>query len=113
MQLADVLSDQDLRAIKEFETQVKQILGQNLVSIKLFGSKARKAGGEYSDLDVLVVTKGLTHRIKREIIDAAFEIDLKYEVFISPRVISQREYEDPLWRCTPFIQNIEREGIAL
>jgi predicted nucleotidyltransferase len=107
------LSDRDSRALDEFARRVRAALGDNLMSLRLFGSKARGDAAPDSDLDVLVVVAG--HRLEAEdaALDIAFDVNLAHDVYISPRVIDRAVFEHPVWRITPFVQALEREGVPL
>ncbi len=41
--------------------------------------------------------------VEDKVLDIAFEMNLKYEVYISPRVIDRATLNDPVWRITPFV----------
>ena len=43
----------------------------------------------------------------------AFEVNLAHDVYISPPVIEQCVLDDPVWKITPFLQAVEREGVPL
>lgn len=43
--------------IKEFARQVKEILGENLVQVILYGSYARGDYQENSDIDIMILTR--------------------------------------------------------
>jgi hypothetical protein len=47
------------------------------------------------------------------LLDIAFDTNLKHEVYISPRVIDRATLADPVWRVTPFLKAIVKEGIPL
>jgi hypothetical protein len=79
------LTERDSGALREFVGRVREDLGQNVRAVKLFGSKAR---GE-------------------------FDVNLAHDVYSSPRVIEQAVFEHPVWRITPFVQALEREGVPL
>jgi predicted nucleotidyltransferase len=100
-------------ALDEFVRAVRARLGANLQTLKLFGSWARGDATPDSDMDVLVVV--LANRIEAEdaVIDIAFDVNLAHGVYISPRVIEQATLEHPVWRITPFVQAMERDGITL
>lgn len=100
-------------ALIQFVSKVRQSLGKNLAYIKLFGSKARRDSGKSSDIDVLVAVHHLSSGVKDRVIDAAFDVNLEYQVFISPRVVPVRVLSARVWRITPFVKNIKREGILL
>jgi predicted nucleotidyltransferase len=101
------------RALDEFIRIVGERLGSNLVALKLFGSRARGDAAPDSDLDVLVVVAGRRLEAEDLILDIAFDVNLAHDVYISPRVIERATLEHPVWRITPFLQAIEREGIPL
>lgn len=107
------LKKKELEAVKEFCTVVKDTLGTDLVSLRLFGSKARGTAGTDSDIDVAVMVRKRNSTVWDKVMDAAFTVNLKWEVYISPRVIESRVLKDPKWRATGFVRNLKREGIAL
>ena len=107
------LSPTDRQAVEEFRRQIVKLLGRRLVAMKLFGSKARGDAGRDSDIDVLVIVDERVPEICDRIIDAAFDLDLKYGVYISPRVVAERVLADPVWKTTLFLQQVEREGVTL
>lgn len=107
------LKKKELEAVKEFCTAVKKTLGNDLVSLRLFGSRARGKASRDSDIDVAVVVRRRNRRVWDKVVDAAFYVNLKWEVYISPRVIESQALRDPKWRVTGFVQNLKREGIPL
>jgi len=107
------LSPTDRQAVEEFCQQVRHVLGHRLVAMKLFGSKARGEAGEESDIDIFIVVDERLPVIEDHIIDVAFNLNLKYGVYISPRVVAERILKDPVWKATLFLQQVERDGVAL
>ena len=48
------------------------------------------------------------------VLDIAFDVNLKHDVYISPRVIDRfSTLSDPVWSITPFLRVIAKEGIPL
>jgi len=107
------LKPNETRALEEFVQKVRERLAANLVALKLFGSKASGRGAPDSDIDVLVAVNGAGATVEDQVLDVAFEVNVAHEVYISPRVIARATLEDPVWRLTPFLQAVEREGIPL
>jgi len=107
------LEPKEARALEEFVQRVRKRLGENLVALKLFGSKAAGRGEPDSDIDVLVTVNGAGAAVEDQVLDVAFEVNVAHEVYISPRVIARATLEDPVWRLTPFLQAVEREGVPL
>lgn len=103
----------DRMAVEEFCSEIRNKLGNRVKEIKLFGSKATDKDVPGSDIDLFVVVSKKTTEIEDIILDIAFEIDLKHDVYISPRIVSQSTLKNRLWKITPFIKNIERKGVPL
>jgi len=108
-----LLEPREARALEEFVRRVRERLGENLVALKLFGSKAASRGEPDSDIDVLVEVNGAGTAVEDQVLDLAFEVNVAHEVYISPRVVAKATLEDPVWRLTPFLQAVEREGVPL
>lgn len=102
-------------AVKAFVSRLRQALPSNIVDVRLVGSEARGEAPPESDIDVLVVVQPDTDRVRFEdgIIDIAFDVNLEFGLYISPRVVTQRILNDPVWRETPFIKNVARESVPL
>lgn len=107
------LSPNDRQAVEEFCQRVVEGLGHTLVSIKLFGSKVRGDDTPESDIDLAVIVQRRSEKLADHILDIAFDVNLRYSVYISPRVIGQATFQHPVWRFTPFLQNIQRHGVLL
>ena len=100
-------------AVKEFCEKTRKKLGKTIKGIKLFGSKATDKDVAGSDIDLFVIVARKNRKVEETIMDIAFHLDLKYDVYISPRVISESILRHPLWKTTHFIREIEARGIPL
>lgn len=102
-------------ALAEFVKRVRQALSDSVVDVRLFGSEARGEATPESDIDVLVVVQPDTARVPLEerIIDIAFDVNLEFGVYISPRVITPAILSHPVWRETPFLKTVARESVPL
>jgi predicted nucleotidyltransferase len=77
----------------------------------LFGSKARGNYGEYSDLDLLLITSRSLHwKEERAIVEALFDLGIKYDVIFSPLFASSEEWEGGIFREFPIYKEIIKEG---
>lgn len=103
------------RATQEFARRLRRDLPANIVDLRLFGSEARGEAGPESDIDVLVVVQPDDQRFTLEtrVVDIAFDVNLEFNVFISPSVVTPDILNHPVWRETPFIETVLREGVAL
>ena len=107
------LKSKDAAALEEFLQLLWSALGKNLLEAKLFGSKATGRGQPDSDIDVLVVVNRNGAETEDRVLDIAFDVNLKHDVYISPRVINRSILSDPVWSITPFLRAIVKEGISL
>jgi len=106
----NVLKGNDRSAVEAFRRKVRQTLGPEILSMKLFGSKVRGSDQPGSDIDVLVVVSARTPALVDRIINLAFEVNLAFDVYISPRVVGQNALSDPRWAVTPLIQAVRRDS---
>jgi uncharacterized protein len=93
--------------------RLRRGLGINLIEVKLFGSKAIGKDQPDSDIDVLVAVQNGGVEIEDQVLDIAFDVNLKHDLYVSPRVIDRATLSDPVWSITPFFRAIAKEGISL
>jgi uncharacterized protein len=111
-----ILSNEELKELlSEVADRAKEFIGPSLVEIVLFGSYACGKQVDESDVDVLFVIDDTEENVKiydKKLGDLAFEMLMKYEIFVSLIVTGYNrfiEYSDIL----PFYMNVEKEGIKL
>jgi len=107
------LTEVEQRALHEFVAQLQERLNGDFLSVTLFGSRARGAGGPDSDLDVLVVVEQDDLAVCRTIHYLAADIWLAHGPFISTLVWSREKMERMEREPTLLARNIQREGINL
>lgn len=103
----------DYPILKDFIGRVSVKLGNNYRYGALFGSRARGNARQDSDYDVLVVADHIDHRLKRDIIDIAYDEFLASGIDISPVVFSSSEYERQKLNGNPLLIEIERDMVRL
>jgi predicted nucleotidyltransferase len=113
MRKQSTLTTAEQQSLERFKGALEPLLGDNLVSLRLFGSRARSQGTEESDLDVLVVLREKDRAICRRIVEVALEIDLAYDTNLAPTILSADEYQQNRELGTHFYRNVERESLAL
>jgi predicted nucleotidyltransferase len=99
--------------LRELKRSLKSFLGDQLVSIVLFGSMARGDYHDASDIDVAVIVRGLTRRMKGQILDEVAELELEHHTPLSVLVFSEEEFNHLKKRERRIALDIEREGISL
>jgi len=77
----------------------------------LFGSKARGDFDKSSDIDLLVITSRPLHwREEKAIVEALFDLGMKYDAVLSPLFASSDEWEGGIFREFPVYREIIRDG---
>lgn len=98
------------KGLFEMENQIKQII--------LYGSYARGEQceeGEISDIDIMILVDMKEDELKeleKKIIDYSYDLNLKYNVLISPIVEEIKEYNKRT-KYIKFYKNVKKEGVLL
>ena len=90
----------------------KDVYGDRIVEIILYGSYARGDYNNESDVDITAVVKGERRELQdklRSVWDASADIGLENDVIVSPTVIPEDEFEKYKWEL-PYYRNIMTEG---
>ncbi len=107
------LTDKEQRAAAELVVRLRQRFDGRLVSVTLFGSRARGEAGPHSDLDVVVVLSDVDADIRKEVRHLAVEVWLEHGIYISTRVWDRAHWRKLEELRTTFYQNIRRDGLNL
>lgn len=108
------LIGKERKAIVDFRNKILSRFKNKILLIKVFGSKVRGNAKKESDIDVLVVYKG-DGKIKDYLLNIEWEILKKYNynVYLSVILYSFKEYKYDCKIQTPFIYNVNKEGVIL
>jgi predicted nucleotidyltransferase len=78
----------------------------------LFGSKVRGDDDEESDIDLLVLLeRKITWEERKAIIGALFDIELSYDVVLSPLMVEEQEWHEGTFSIMPIYNEISRDGV--
>lgn len=101
--------------IQDFANGVRELLGNTLDSVIVYGSYARGDYLESSDIDVMILVTLTEEKIKDvsdQISDLAFDYMIKFGIDISP-VITNLEHFNYWVDNLPFYRNVRDEGVKL
>lgn len=98
--------------IEETKKKLKEIYGDRLIEIILYGSYARGDSIEGSDIDLILLLKDMKDLFveQERYFDEIHQIDLKYDTLISIIPFDVVQYNT---RKLPLILNSKKEGIIL
>lgn len=102
-----------MKALLHLSNDLKDIYGDCLVKVVLYGSYARGEQTAESDVDIAVILKdGNTEEMHDAMTDVAVDYELEQGVTLSVIPIAFEQYR--AWNKThPFFKNIDKEGIVL
>lgn len=96
--------------LKRFNSEMKNIFKDKLVETILFGSFANGYPDEGSDIDLMVLVEMQEEAIDKyfnEITDILTDLDIQYNVFLSPIIQSYSDYQN-LKDVLPFFKNVQK-----
>lgn len=107
------LSAAEAGALRELVEGARRLLGPVLQRAVLFGSRARGASTEDSDVDVALVVAEGGRALRRPVQDLAWDIHMRTGVNIAPLVIEEAALERLRARELHLARALDNEGIAL
>lgn len=107
------LSDKENGAILELGQLLRKRFGDRIKTILLYGSKARGDSDVHSDTDLFILVDREDKVIRDYLLEAAYETNLKYDVVLSVVICGQEKFDNPLYKITPFINNVLKYGIKI
>ncbi len=107
------INNKDRSAVNEFLIEVQRHFNQNIISVKIYGSKVIGNDSVESDIDILLILKKITDRRRttRLLSEIESKINIEYGVLISSDPIEEKYYKDN--SNLPFIKEVNKHGIAL
>jgi predicted nucleotidyltransferase len=107
------LTAKDKQVLEELKRKLSNLLADQLVSLRLFGSRAYGSAEPTSDLDVALIVESVSRTVRREVFDLVAEVELKHLQPISMLLLSKAEFERLKDRERRIALDIEKEGIPL
>lgn len=99
----------------ELVQKIREVYGERLKKIILYGSVARGTDTEESDIDIMLLVDGDAQELRKysdQLCDVGCEFDLKYCRVFSIIDIPYDIYEQ--WKdIHPFYRNVGKEGVIL
>ena len=85
----------------------------DVISVMVYGSKARGDDAPDSDIDVMIVLDEYTPEIEVAIDELVYDINLAHDCLISVVIFGQRELEEGPLAESPLYKRILVEGVPL
>lgn len=90
-----------------------ETLGDEILSIRLFGSRARGDFHGDSDIDLFILVREKTSGIREKVSDLIADYIFDYDLPLSPVLYDLLEYHKNMELGSFFFENVEKEGALL
>lgn len=107
------LTAEEKAALMQFKSDLKKVLGDRFIELRLFGSKARGDDRPDSDIDVLVLVGPDDWRICDTVYGIATDVLLDADICISPKVISRSRLAQLQRENASFARNVNKDAITI
>ena len=112
------MSNNIKKILDEYTQGLLKIIGKHLKQVILYGSYVRNEQSndkEISDIDIMILVdlpEKEIKKIEKKVNDYSYELDLKYNILLSPFVENIDNYNSRI-KYMKFYKNIENEGVLL
>jgi predicted nucleotidyltransferase len=107
------LTSNEQSALDEFVRRLRAKYADQVLLVRLFGSKARGDFDAESDVDVLVVVKNNDWQFSDDVALEACDPMLEHNVVISPTVVGADHYGWLQEHKAPFYRAVKQDGVDL
>lgn len=93
----------------------KQLLGNRLDSVILYGSYARGDYNDESDIDIMVIINGSPDDLKqfrKSLVDIASDLSLEYDITVSLLLFDSETFSK-YKNAMPFLMNVQKDGVKV
>ncbi|PWR73392.1 nucleotidyltransferase domain-containing protein [Methanospirillum stamsii] len=98
-------------AISRYISRVREIFGESICQVLLFGSYARGEAGPESDIDLLVITTDPGWDTEYRLITMGYQIFSETGVMLSVKVRTTGEFDRA--GNVSFLRNVKQEGVLV
>jgi predicted nucleotidyltransferase len=93
----------------DFASALAERLGDDLIRVSLFGSRARGEGRLRSDFDIMVVLRRATGAARDAVHRLATEVELEQNVDLSTKILDRGRFEQLRGSLLPFWRSFTRD----
>lgn len=104
-----------LPCLESFLQDIKELYGNDLKQVILFGSYARKEQTVDSDINLFVIVEDKLDSLKKKdnaLYDASYELTLSSGVLVHPIAVSKTQFDK--WKDVyPLYREVRKDGVVL
>ncbi len=97
----------------EYVVRIRSRFPDRILTVTIFGSRARGEADAGSDTDLLVLVDAESHELRSELWRIASDVSLEHSVVLSVRVFSQARWAETQRIRLPLYRAIAAEGVPV
>ena len=101
------------KVLQSFVEELRNKIGDEIINIVLFGSRARGDFNRESDIDIFVLVREKTQDMRDKVGDITADFIFDYDFPLSPVLYDLEEYDQNKKLGSFFFENVEKEGVSL
>jgi len=105
------MRQKDYEIAKKLKNKLSEAV--QLLDFRVFGSRARGDGDEYSDMDVFMEVASLNKELEEKITDIVWEVGFENFMVIVPLIFTKDEIENSPLKSSPIVRNILKKGVRV
>ncbi|MFH1562972.1 MAG: hypothetical protein ABIF11_06100 [Nitrospirota bacterium] len=94
--------------IENFLNKIRVQLKNNLLMVKMIGSKLSRNFDKESDIDIFILVKECNYQVMHKINDICSDMNLHYDINISPIIYSLEEHNKNIYFQTMFVRELNK-----
>jgi predicted nucleotidyltransferase len=103
---------EDIKLLERCKKAIRQVVPD--ADVILYGSRARGDANEYSDYDILILTKEpISMSVKVRFYDYTLDLELETGAVLTLITYDRQKWDTPPYRAMPFHKNVDRDGVVL
>ena len=109
------LAQQTISILTQITVEAKNIFGNSLHSVLLYGSYARGDYDDESDMDIMIIVDLPREQLsayKKPFLRLSSDLGLQHDILITITLKDQYTFEKYL-DAVPFYQAVQKEGVAI
>ena len=103
-----MLKNEEREILRRFKAEIKNVLGDRLDRVVLFGSRSRGDADPESDFDLLVNVHSLLETDRKRVLEIAADLSLGYGTVLAVLVVPTNDFRED--RYVYLYENIQKEG---
>ena len=107
------LNKNEKEKLFNFVNDIRKIARDEIVKVKLFGSKITGKFNKESDIDIFILVKKRNRSLYDKFTDISSDYWFKQDVPISPVIYDMYEYKVNKRMHSPFFEEVDKNGVSL